>query len=201
MVKQTRTELKKIRTQKLIIDVTIELVEKQGYDETTMEQIANTVDIAKGTLYNHYSCKEEIISDYIKKTFVKENKSRIEKIEKINSTSKRLFYLFDQLLNGVKRRKIIFEKYLIYKMRELVSFDRDKKNESGMKTPINVIIRLGQESGEIRSDLPTEMLSELIQFAFIELVKSYYSDSENFNSNLSIEQSISIFLRGAGNLN
>lgn len=199
MTRQSRTEKKKILTQELIINVTIELVDKQGYDETTMEQIAGVADIAKGTLYNYYSCKEEIISAYIKRSFEKENEKRIKEIEKLKSTNDRLFFLFDQLLNGVKRRKDLFEKYLIYQMKQLVSFQKDKVNESGIGSPIGAIIEYGQASEELRSDLSVGILTEFIQFVFIELVKLYYSDPEGFNQEASINKCINLFISGASN--
>ncbi|MBF4691517.1 TetR/AcrR family transcriptional regulator [Fusibacter ferrireducens] len=196
-IQLTRTEKKKLRTQELILSVTIDLIESQGFDETTMEQIASVADIAKGTLYNYYSCKEEILSEYIKQTFTKENHSRIKDIENLKSTRERLEYLFDILLKGVKRHKEMFEKYLIFQMKEMVRFEKDKESESGIGTPIAMIIKLGQESGEVRTDMPAETISEFVLFVFIELVKTFYSNPDGFDQNGSIESSINLFLNGA----
>lgn len=199
-IQLSRIEKKKLRTQEAIISVTINLIETQGFDETTMEQIAKVADIAKGTLYNYYSCKEEILSAYIKQTFLKENHSRIKDIENLKSTRERLHYLFDKLLNGVKRHKEIFEKYLIYQMKEMVSFEKDKDKKSGIESPIAMIIKSGQESGELRRDVPSEVISEFVLFVFIELVKSYYSDPEGFNQDIGIDKCISLFLNGANSM-
>lgn len=38
------------------------LIRAYGFEETTMEQIAEEADIAKGTLYNYFPAKEAIIS-------------------------------------------------------------------------------------------------------------------------------------------
>jgi len=192
----TRTKKKKLRTQELIIDTTMDLLERQAFDKTTMEQIADVADIAKGTLYNYYSCKEEIISAYIKRSFASENQNKIKEINKLNSTTERLYYLFDQLLNGVKKSREIFEKFLIYQMKQLVSFEKDQNQESGIGAPILVILKIGQESGEIRNDLSIELLSEFTLFVFIELVKTYYLNTESFNQEACINKSISLFNHG-----
>ena len=39
----------------------MELFAKKGYDATSIEEITSVVGIAKGTLYYHFSSKEEIL--------------------------------------------------------------------------------------------------------------------------------------------
>ena len=41
------------------------LFESQGYDATTMEQIAQQSDLAKGTLYNHFPTKDAILAHWV----------------------------------------------------------------------------------------------------------------------------------------
>ena len=59
-----RRERKKQETKKNIIKIAMYLFRKQGFDETTMEQIAKEVDTVKGTLYNYFPVKESIICEY-----------------------------------------------------------------------------------------------------------------------------------------
>ena len=47
--------------QKSILDTSIQLFRKNGYEATTVEEIAKTVGIAKGTLYNFYNSKRDIL--------------------------------------------------------------------------------------------------------------------------------------------
>lgn len=48
------------RTKRKIFEAAMELFAKQGYDGTSVDEITSVVGIAKGTLYYHFSSKEEI---------------------------------------------------------------------------------------------------------------------------------------------
>lgn len=48
------------RTKRKIFEAAMELFAQKGYDATSVEEITSVVGIAKGTLYYHFSSKEEI---------------------------------------------------------------------------------------------------------------------------------------------
>ncbi|MDD3654966.1 MAG: TetR/AcrR family transcriptional regulator [Desulfotomaculaceae bacterium] len=48
-----------------IIQVAAELFRRLGYAETSMKDIANRVGILKGSLYYHFSSKEELLNEVI----------------------------------------------------------------------------------------------------------------------------------------
>jgi AcrR family transcriptional regulator len=56
-------ELKAARTREQIIDVAIDLFIEQGYDETTMEQIAERAVIGSTTLYRYFPSKDLLVLD------------------------------------------------------------------------------------------------------------------------------------------
>src|SRR5690554_3974167 len=62
-----RRERKKEETKKSIVETAIKLFEKQGYNYTTIEQIAEEVDISKVTLYNYFPSKEAIVSEFFQR--------------------------------------------------------------------------------------------------------------------------------------
>lgn len=52
---------KRVRTQNAILKAAAELFAKQGFDETSMESIAEHAEIAAGTLYNYYGSKSVLL--------------------------------------------------------------------------------------------------------------------------------------------
>ncbi|WP_211240227.1 TetR/AcrR family transcriptional regulator [Promicromonospora kroppenstedtii] len=54
-------ELKAHRTRAAILSVALELFERQGYDATTMEQIAEAAEVAPTTLYRYYPTKDSTL--------------------------------------------------------------------------------------------------------------------------------------------
>ena len=50
------------RTKRKIFEASLKLFSEKGYDATSIEEITATVGVAKGTLYYHFSSKEEIFN-------------------------------------------------------------------------------------------------------------------------------------------
>ena len=55
-----RRETKKEATRKKILEVSLQLFQKQGFGRTTMRDVAKKVGIALGTTYNYFPTKEHI---------------------------------------------------------------------------------------------------------------------------------------------
>ncbi len=55
-------ERKKIRTRSTLIDVAVELCQRQGYDKTTVEQIAAAADVSPRTFSRYFPTKESVIA-------------------------------------------------------------------------------------------------------------------------------------------
>ena len=50
------------KTKRKIFETSMKLFADKGYDATSIEEITATVGVAKGTLYYHFSSKEEIFN-------------------------------------------------------------------------------------------------------------------------------------------
>ena len=50
------------RTKRKIFETSMNLFATKGYDATSIEEITSVVGVAKGTLYYHFSSKEEIFN-------------------------------------------------------------------------------------------------------------------------------------------
>ena len=50
------------KTKRKIFETSMQLFAEKGYDATSIEEITATVGVAKGTLYYHFSSKEEIFN-------------------------------------------------------------------------------------------------------------------------------------------
>ena len=65
------------KTKRKIFETSMKLFAQKGYDATSIEEITETVGVAKGTLYYHFSSKEEIF-DFLIEEGVKLLKNSIE---------------------------------------------------------------------------------------------------------------------------
>ena len=57
----TRRERKKIAVRSQILSTAIELFSRRGLDAVTIDEIAAAADVGKGTVYNYFTTKEDIV--------------------------------------------------------------------------------------------------------------------------------------------
>jgi AcrR family transcriptional regulator len=70
-------ERKKIKTRTAIRDATYELIEDQGYDATTIEQIAERAEVSPSTVFRYFPTKEDIVlTDEYDSVLLEELKTR-----------------------------------------------------------------------------------------------------------------------------
>ena len=78
------------KTKRKIFEASMKLFAEKGYDATSIEEITSTVGVAKGTLYYHFSSKEEIFN-FLVEEGVKLLKNSIEiKTQKLEKTMDKL---------------------------------------------------------------------------------------------------------------
>jgi AcrR family transcriptional regulator len=193
----SRVERKKEETKSRIVATAVRLFKEQGFEITTMEQIAAEVDIAKGTLYNYFPVKEAILSEYIQRSFSEKNATRTQKIRQLPDTRSRLTLVLSELMEGVQAQREIFEKFLVYEMQQIISLHPDQGIKSGIRLLAVEIITLGQKNGEIRNDVSLSLLMGFFDFIFIGLAQQFYIAPEKFNARECIAQCIDLFMNGA----
>lgn len=189
-------ERKKEETKQKIIATAMSLFRARGFDGTTMEEIAEGADIAKGTLYNYFPVKEAILDEYIRRSFQERNLERVRHLSDLPDTRSRMTSVFSELMTGVLAQSAIFQKYIAYRMKSWVSFDQTEAEKSGFHLLAAEIIRLGQNSGEIRADISSQALEDLCEFTYMLVVKQFYLRPQEFNLQHAIDQAIDLLVHG-----
>jgi AcrR family transcriptional regulator len=72
MLKLSRKQREIRQRGELILDVTRDLLLDLGYHGLTMERIAEAMEYSKGTIYQHFSCKEEVLMEVGLRIFQKQ---------------------------------------------------------------------------------------------------------------------------------
>jgi TetR/AcrR family transcriptional regulator len=74
------------KTKRKIFETSMKLFAKKGYDATSIEEITATVGVAKGTLYYHFSSKEEIFNFLVEEGMKLLKNSIAIKVSGLNNT-------------------------------------------------------------------------------------------------------------------
>lgn len=154
MAKKTKKSLKRRNT---ILNEAEKLFIKNGFEKTTVKDIAARSGVAKGTFYYYFDTKEDIISSLLEKRYRKtekkaryvlenENLSSLEKLEKV-------------ILRLIFSRRGNFKVYEFFKIDENAKFMKERNKEFWNKfMPIfTEIVKEGVAGGEFETEYPEEV--------------------------------------------
>lgn len=75
----SRRERKKEETKERIVEAALALFRKQGFEATTVEEICDKADVAKGTFFNYFPRKETVFG-YLSEQWVSEAEQKLGEI-------------------------------------------------------------------------------------------------------------------------
>ena len=158
------------KTKRKIFETSMKLFAEKGYDATSIEDITATVGVAKGTLYYHFSSKEEIF-EFLIGEGVKLLKNSIEiKTEKL-----------DKAIDKIKAIVLIELKVLV-KYEDFMTIVLSEIWGSGPRSVlcknyvfdyiqlIEKIVKEGMEKGEIIEGDPNVIASGIFGFTCSSLI-------------------------------
>ena len=193
-----RAEKKKKQMCRRIIDVAVELFERQGFNETTMEQIAEEADIARKTLYNHFSSKEAIADAYVRGVSNRLARENLTCLQDLPNTKMRLLSVLNKAYQWVEYNPEITKVVLGYRLKSLYQKSGEySDNQTGTQNIVADIIRQGQRYGEIRQDIPVRLLVVQIDVFRSSVVFDWVNDTTRFELREEIAKMVDLFLYGA----
>ena len=147
-----------------ILETAMKLFAEKGYDATSVEEITATVGVAKGTLYYHFSSKEEIYN-FLLEEGTKLLINNIDlKISKLNNSIDKL------------RAVALLQLRIITKYQNLITiylsqvWGSDQRNQKCQKYitdyigKIEEIVKEGIQSGELKDGNSGIIASEIFSF-------------------------------------
>jgi len=116
-----------------ICEAVVEIIKESGYESLTMSKAAEKADVSKGTLYNYFKDKEELLDhaeSYIFKPFFESIYKKIESdlplLQKLRDIAEQMLIHFDKyrhmvmLFHNDKGRNILKNKDKLAKREELI---------------------------------------------------------------------------------
>jgi AcrR family transcriptional regulator len=173
----------------------MELLIKQGFYKLTVSQMANNANVAKGTIYEYFKTKEDIvfaIIEYAQKSYDNEI---LNKINNTNSIKEKVFHLFSLCIQKdketIKRRKI-YKEFMSICLNEpsveMIKFQRDIKNKYTLW--LKDIFKLGVENKSLKPQA-LEFVNGL--FAMGEAVLIFSQIDDYFDENILVAHIDSLF--------
>jgi len=189
---------KRVKRQ-LIIDAAIEVFSKNGFQNSTIAQIARKADVAEGTIYQYFRNKEDLFfSIPIDKTkeFFNELELHLEGIHGAGNKIRKFvwYYLYHLQENPEYARALMLE------MRVNRNFAKTKTFEPyrPLTHKILEIIEEGQEEGVIRKDVDVYTIRHLILGMLEHIVTRWLLKGEKGDLLAQYNEAVELLIQGIG---
>ncbi|MGE5630419.1 MAG: TetR/AcrR family transcriptional regulator [Caulobacteraceae bacterium] len=158
MEKMTKRKMQAQQTKEKIYRTSVELMEKKGLSNITVEEICKEAGVSVGSFYNYFESKSDILNeiyDVADEYFM----NVVEKEVKNDSINDRIVQFFCYYADYNVNRGLEFVMHL-YHTRNTMFIKKGRY----MQLVLQKIIEEGQELGEIPKDMLPE---EIVEYLFI----------------------------------
>jgi TetR/AcrR family transcriptional regulator, fatty acid metabolism regulator protein len=156
--KLTKRKIQAINTRRIILDTAIELLEKSGFDNVTIEEISQKAGVSVGAFYHYFESKYDILTEIFKRADRYYKISVVNKLKSKSSTKNiALYFRYYSRLNLIAGLDAL---KLLYNSNNKAFIAKGKY----LQTLLSDIIKTGQQNGEITDKLSAD---EIVDYFFI----------------------------------
>jgi len=168
----SRRERRRAIVRGRILETAVALFETQGYEATTVTEIARRADIAYGTFFNHYPSKLHLLREVSDRAL----QDLFEDVEELSkrpgSFSEHVVALFEEtarkaLEKGSQTRE------LTSAMMALAFPENGGSDDRRMRVAFRHFLEEGRRRGEIGADVDLETLNEIVVGAWYSMFLSW----------------------------
>ena len=162
-VTQGRRERKKEETRRRITDAALDLFHEKGFDATTVDEITERADVAKGTFFNYFPRKESVLAALSEEWM---ERAEDHAAQHGSTASERILALFGGVAESYGQDRALASMLLRVSMERMVCPEPDVAR-SGLYQRVVQVVQAGQDSGEFRSELPSDSVFGVFASVFL----------------------------------
>jgi AcrR family transcriptional regulator len=151
-----------------LVDTAWELFEAQGFENVTMEAIADSADVAKGTLYKYFPAKEALLRHYFHGRVADTVPSLLEELSVLPTVTQQLQHFLERNAEWAEEHRHYLPPYLRLRMSEVgVPYDLNAPGRSGLEGVFTRLISAGQQRGEFRATPDAATSAHYLEFLYL----------------------------------
>ncbi len=165
-------ERNRLRVSQRILDAAFELFRASGYDQTTMDAIAEKAEVSRGTLFNYFPTKSALLLPFMKELYFQQVRPEvIPYLDSQPTTLQALRFLFMSIYEHIF--KFPDMDHALQALQEEIFHphpDKDINKGTGFLDNIQAILEHGRQRGEVRADIPLAKLVRYVGVLYISLI-------------------------------
>jgi AcrR family transcriptional regulator len=184
-------EEKKEKTRQAILHAAVTLFNERGFDKTSVEDLAHTAGIGKGTIYGYFPSKKDILQAFIEHELVILH-------EELLASANRKIPILRQMVNVYMHnfKQLAADRELASIFIQEITFPRELDRHNHATEPesffelLSPLLRRAQKRGELRKDLDLHHITRHFHALYLMLVSSWLKGRVRFEDTSSVLESM-----------
>jgi AcrR family transcriptional regulator len=197
-----KRESNKRRRKETLYLVAMDLFREQGFDETRVEDITQAAGVAKGTFFNYFPTKEDVLL-YIGERQMSRLGAALSngsgaKLSQERSSVAALKFLMRALADSLEEDRDLV-KLAVNKAMKIAHLAPSSGGRFSFSGLVAILISRGQRSGEIHPDVDPELVAQMLEGLYFQQLVVWCQEDFSFDLGERLEQVVDVLVIGVGN--
>ena len=190
-------ERKKVRLRGQIIDTSIRLFRKRGYENTRVDDIVQILEISQPTFFRYFPSKDAVLREVGRRGFACIKERLQTELSSHTSTMERLRRMYQGMAQEVESDRPLWRAVVLSGAMDPVRSPEMRQPEEIAVSLLREILAEGQKRGEITRAFPVAHLAEFMEGLYTTIVRRWAVDLEGpHNLSERVLSAVEFFLRG-----
>ena len=191
----SRRERKKRDKRQRLLTESLRLFREKGFEQTTVAEITQAAGVAKGTFFNYFPTKEDVLLALGEQALGKLQPEELGVWATFSTSREKIKYLFHALARGLERDRSLV-KEMVYRGIRLHDLVAHKKSRFDFRATIALLLSHGQRRGEIREDVDVNFVANVLYTLYFQQVAAWTLADFNTSLNEQLDQIVDLILDG-----
>jgi AcrR family transcriptional regulator len=169
-------ERKKAKLRQQIIDTSIRLFRKHGYENTRVEDIVQVLEISQPTFFRYFSTKDAVVRDVGLRGIACITQQLQSELASEATTSEHLRHLYGSLARLTEADRPLWQAVVLSGAMDPVRSPEMRQHDAVASELLREILSQGQKRGEVTRAFPILHLAEFMEGLYRTVVRNWAID-------------------------
>ncbi|MGA7294625.1 MAG: TetR/AcrR family transcriptional regulator [Terriglobales bacterium] len=190
-------ERKKARLRQQIIDVSIRLFRKHGYEATRIDDIVRTLEISQPTFFRYFPTKDAVLREVGERGYACICERLRSELSSKAGTAERLRRLYITMAQEVEADRKLWQAVVLSGAMDPVRSAELRGHEEAAVSLLQEILTQGQKRGDVTRAFPVVHLAEFMEGLYNTVVRQWAVDLTGpHRLRERVQSAVNFFLRG-----
>jgi len=190
-------ERKKARLRQQIVETSIKLFRKRGYDNTRIDDIVQMLDISQPTFFRYFPSKDAVLREVGERGYACICERLRSELSSQAATGERLRRLYVTMAREVEADRQLWQAVVLSGAMDPVRSAELRGHEEAAVSLLREILTQGQKRGEVTRAFPVVHLAEFMEGLYNTVVRQWAVDLTGPHKLTDrVRSAVNFFLRG-----